>query len=225
MPKLKIQAYKRYFFKSTKEERPVHQQQILLWVSWGLEGKNMTSDLIVFKRRVMFLISRIWCFCLQAFDAAWEVCKRGGRRWIDGGWQPRLSLLTRWVTTCRNVLVQEGVEERGISCWNSRRGRNRRGQEGFTSIIGVWASCRRRRAAAGSCKNAKNVLASSNVWPLSGGWPAPALNHLIPIQSYPEDTEEMVTVPDIVFTRASSLASGGRTPRRGSLNHWNFSTQ
>ena len=37
-------------------------------------------------------------------------------------------------------------------------------------------------------------------------------------QSYPEDTEEMVTVPDIVFTRASSLASGGRTPRRGSLN-------
>jgi len=38
-------------------------------------------------------------------------------------------------------------------------------------------------------------------------------------QSYPEDTEEMVAVPDIVFTRASSLASGGRTPRRGSLNH------
>jgi len=38
-------------------------------------------------------------------------------------------------------------------------------------------------------------------------------------QSYPEDTEEMVMeVPDIVFTRASSLASGGRTPRRGSLN-------
>ena len=117
------------------------------------------------------------------------------------------------------------VEERGILCWNGRRGWNRRGQEGDTSIIGVWASSRRRRAAAGSCKNAKDVLASSNVWPLSGGWSTSASNHLIPIQSYPEDTEEMVAVPDIVFTRASSLASGGRTPRRGSLNHWSFSTQ
>ena len=37
-------------------------------------------------------------------------------------------------------------------------------------------------------------------------------------QSYPEDADEMVAVPDIVFTRASSLASGGRTPRKGSLN-------
>ena len=40
-------------------------------------------------------------------------------------------------------------------------------------------------------------------------------------QSYPEDADEMVAVPDIVFTRASSLASGGRTPRKGSLNPWN----
>ena len=37
-------------------------------------------------------------------------------------------------------------------------------------------------------------------------------------QSYPDDAEEMTTVPDIVFTRASSIASGVRTPRRGSLN-------
>ena len=37
-------------------------------------------------------------------------------------------------------------------------------------------------------------------------------------QSYPDDAEEMATVPDIVFTRASSIASGVRTPRRGSLN-------
>ena len=37
-------------------------------------------------------------------------------------------------------------------------------------------------------------------------------------QSYPDDAEEMATVPEIVFTRASSIASGARTPRRGSLN-------
>ena len=37
-------------------------------------------------------------------------------------------------------------------------------------------------------------------------------------QSYPDDAEEMAAVPDIVFTRASSIASGVRTPRRGSLN-------